>query len=183
MSQSMSQSSQHVAEQELPELKVLVMYEDVAARDRATSLLDRLAGRTGMETGLSRNLWMFNLLNAPLLREQAAVEAAAADMVIFSVNGKTARANLVEDWLMRWLDHKEERPYAFGVLLDADGNGTGAEESVLACVRRFANAGGADFFCSSRRTTAAGSDARFNAVHARANSSSDVLEEILKLGR
>lgn len=169
------------SDQERPELQVMILYEDVRTGARANSLLDRISQRTGVRNGFARNLWVASILQKPLLREQAAVEAASADIVLLSVSGTRDFIAPLQDWLMRWQDHKEGRPYAFGVLLDPDEKDPGVSHRILASVKATASATGVDFFCSNPEETAHEFEAYFNEIEARATSLSGVLDEILKL--
>ena len=161
-------------------LEVLVMYEDRTAGLRASRSLDRLASRLGGGAELNRKLWRFDVLGLPLVREQAAVEASSVDILLLSLNSRKALPTAVQEWLHRWLDHKEERPYALGVLLDPAQDRQGTDDSGVAYAKKVAAEAGADFFCSgSEKTTADEADSFFNEIQERASRSSAVLDEIL----
>lgn len=68
-----------------PVLDVLLLYEDLGTALRAKHSLDLLPVPFITEAGLSTKLWRLDLLSQPLLREQAALEAAAADLIILSL--------------------------------------------------------------------------------------------------
>lgn len=144
--------SHQAGDQEVHECKVMVMYEYLAAGERTDSLLYTLSLESGGGGHLTRNLWMFSLLQTPLLREQAAIEAAMADIIFISVSGKRDLTAVVRDWLSRWLDHKENRPYTLAVLIGPQVNGQRINESLIILLQEVASVGGAEFFFSAPET-------------------------------
>ena len=132
-----------------PVLEVLVLYEDLATALRAKQSLDRLPGRSGITGGLVTRLWRLDLLGEPLLAERSAIEAAAADVIIVSLHGRKALRAEARHWFCRWLDHKEDRPYALAAFLDPEPAQAGGDNPVLAYLKCVAAAAGADLFCGS----------------------------------
>jgi hypothetical protein len=132
-------------------LEVLLLYEDLSTALRARHSLDRLPGQLGGETGLNTRMWRLDLLRQPLLAEQAAIEAAAADVIILSLHGRTALRAEARNWLTRWLDRKEDRPYALAALLDAETATPHGRNPVVAYLKRVATTAGADLFCGCGR--------------------------------
>jgi hypothetical protein len=92
------------------------------------------------------------LLREPLLRDQAAREAAAADLIILSLHGHDKLQADAREWLDRWLDYKANRPYALAVLLDPGTTNAGPDHPVVAHVKRIAAAAAADLFYSFCQT-------------------------------
>jgi hypothetical protein len=124
---------------------VVVLYEDIHTALRARQSVERvLPGVGAVNDGLSR-LWNIGLLRDSLLREQAAIEAAAADIIIVSLHRIGNVRPEFWDWMRRWQDHRAGTPSALGVLLDTLPP-RDEEEAIVACVRRLAEAGGADFY-------------------------------------
>ena len=135
-----------------PVLDVLLLYEDLGTALRAKHSLDLLPTPFITEAGLRTRLWRLDLLGEPLLAEQAAIEAAAADIIILSLHGRSELRAEARDWLSRWLDHKEDRPYALAALLDPEPTQPGSDNPVVAYLKQFAEAAQADLFCGSCRT-------------------------------
>ena len=127
-------------------LDVLLLYEDLGTALRAKHSLDLLPGQFGGAAGLETRLWRLDLLGEPLLAEQAAIEAAAADLIVLSLHGRTALRAEVRHWLGRWLNHKWDRAYALAALLDPQPARAGGHNRVLAYLKRVAEAAGADLF-------------------------------------
>jgi hypothetical protein len=131
-----------------PVVDVLLLYEDLGTALRAKHSLDLLPAPFITEAGFRTNLWRLDLLGEPLLAEQAAIEAAGADVIILSLHGRNELRAEARDWLSRWLDHKEDRPYALAAFLDPEPAQPAGDNPVVAYLMRVAEAAHADLFCS-----------------------------------
>jgi hypothetical protein len=129
-----------------PMLDMLLLYEDLGTALRVKHLLHRLPSRLGAGTGLTTRSWRLGLLRQPLLAEQAAIEAAAADVIVLSLHNRRQLQAELRDWSNRWLDHKEDRPYALAALLDPEPVQAGSDNPVIAYLQRLAATAGADLF-------------------------------------
>ena len=163
-----------------PLLDVLILYEDFATGLRAKRSLDFLPDHLTADAKVSAKLWRIELLSDPLLGEQAAVEAAAADVIIVSVHGRSALPAEVRAWLKRWLCHKERRPYALGVLLDSGEASQGGENPVVGYMQQVAATAGADVFYGFSEALGSELDSAVEEINQRAHRSSTVLEDMLK---
>ncbi len=132
-----------------PVLEVLVLYEDLSTALRAKHSLDRLADQLVAEVGFCVRWWRLDLLDASLLAEQAAIEAAAASVIILSLHGRNELRSEACGWLNRWLTHKADRPCALAALLDPDPAHPNGPPPVVARLKQFAEAARADLFCGS----------------------------------
>jgi len=135
-----------------PELKVLLLYEDAETGLRAKRSVAALHGQGDLDAGVETRLWRLDLLSTVWLREQAATEAVAADVIIVSLHGDDELSEAMREWLRLWLQRKADRPYALGVLLDADPVREDRAQSAAGYLERVANAGGADLlwgFCET----------------------------------
>ena len=164
----------------LPFLNVLILYEDFGTGLRAKRSLDLLPKRLAANATLSTKLWRIELLADPLFGEQAALEAAAADVIILSVHGRRGLPDPVRKWLNGWLVHKEPRPYALGVLLDSMEASQGNENPVVASMQRVAADAGADLFYGFAEASDCEFDAALDDINQRVHSSSTLLEDMLK---
>jgi len=131
-----------------PVLNVLLLYEDFGTALRAKHSLDLLPVSFITEAGMRTNLWRLDLLSEPLFKERAAIEAAAADLIVLSVHGRCKLRIEAREWLNRWLDHKEARPYALAVLLDPETVNSGPDNPVVEYLKGIAEAASADLFYS-----------------------------------
>jgi hypothetical protein len=101
-------------------VNVLVLYEDLGTALLAKRTLDRLSEQLHGESRISTWLWRLDLLAESLLAERAAIEAAAAEVIIVSLRGRAGLRAEVRTWLDRWRQHKRQRPYALAALLDPE---------------------------------------------------------------
>lgn len=166
----------------VPFLEGLILYEDFATGLRAKRSLDLLPAQLGAHPQWSTKLWRIELLSDPLLKEQAAREAASADVIVLSLHGGRALSADVRGWLTCWQGYKQNRPYALGVLLDAGQAGQGGENPVLAYMRQVAAAAGADLFYGFSEPPANELDAALEEISQRAHRSSTLLDDMLQSG-
>jgi hypothetical protein len=150
-----------------PGLDVLLLYEDLSTALRAKHSLDLLPGQLSAVAAWGTRLWRIDLLAEPLLAEQSAIEAAAADVIILSLHGRSELRAEARDWLSRWLDHKEDRPYALAALLDPEPAHPGGRNPVVAYLKRVAEAAYADLFCGFCSAPALGLPSRLTGIAAR----------------
>jgi hypothetical protein len=129
-----------------PALEVLILYEDLGTALRAKRSLDLIPAKWDASAGVNTKLWRRDLLRDALLREQAAIEAAGADVILLSLHGQGGLPAEVSEWTRRWLHYKEDRPYALGVLLDPEVARETGGAPVVTSVQQVANAASADLF-------------------------------------
>ena len=143
-----------------PVVNVMLLYEDAETGLRAKLSLAVVQKRGLLETGFRTKLWRRDLLRAEWLREQAAKEAAAADVIIVSMHGEEQDLpGEVTDWLTRWMGHKTDRPCALGVLLDGSAAKRPASP-ITRYLQGVAQAAGADLLWGFCETTGRGFERR-----------------------
>lgn len=135
------------SETEKAKLALFVVCEDHAAEIRAKIFFERLSTYLGSLASFEINLWRLNLLRTPLLRERAAVEAGQAQAIIVSLDHRTGIPQDMEEWIGRWLGHKEDRAYLMGVLLEEDLAEADFSSLQLDFMRETAKRAGTAFFC------------------------------------
>ncbi len=136
-------------------LTVWMLYEDSETGLRARRSLNVVGEQALSPECVRTRLWRIDLLKPAWLREQAAQEAAAADIIIISVHGNKGLSRELREWLCRWLECKQERAYALGLLLDACCANGSVPNPVAAYLQTISRAGGADLFqgfCDSSAT-------------------------------
>jgi hypothetical protein len=136
-------------------LKIVVIQNDLAADTQAARLLRRLTaqleGEFKLEIGawqIEHGIWRFEMLRDPELWKQAAVEAAAADMIVFSAGDTELPAN-VRAWIETVLSMREGAPAALVALVDGGNDGAGGSSCPDRYLRRLAGRYGLDFFCNA----------------------------------
>ena len=163
-----------------PLLDVLILYEDFGTGLRAKRSLDLLPHQLTADAKWNTKLWRIQLLSDSLLAEQAAREAAAADVIILSVHGRTPLPPEVRTWITAWLRHKERRSYALGVLLDAEEVSRGSQNPVVNYMQQVATIGGVDLFYGFSEAPRSELDSATEEINQRANYSSAILQDMLK---
>lgn len=151
MEQSAGQTISQTHGTEAHRCGVLIMYEDLLTGLHANSMLERLSSQLDGGSGLNKTYWMINLLNTPGLQDQAVSEAASADVILLSTGPKRELPRALWEWLVGWRMRKENRPYAFGILLNADPGEAEENDRWIADVRKLTSLAGVDFFYSVNR--------------------------------
>jgi hypothetical protein len=85
-----------------PPFNVLIAYEDFDTGKHAKRTYDYLAENLGRECQLSNQMWKFDALSIPKLREIAVRDASMADIIIISSHGDKI-PDYVSKWIESWL--------------------------------------------------------------------------------
>jgi hypothetical protein len=85
-----------------PPFNVLIAYEDFETGKHAKRTYDYLAENLGPECQLTNQMWKFDALSIPKLREIAVRDASLADIIIISSHGETL-PEYVNKWIDSWL--------------------------------------------------------------------------------
>jgi hypothetical protein len=100
-------------------LSVLLLYQDAATALRGKYLVDHLAGDVNLAADFRLNLWRFDLLNLPALRQLDAEESLNSDIVVLSAKGQDELPASVCSWLELWFARNAPSPRAL-ILLSED---------------------------------------------------------------
>jgi hypothetical protein len=85
-----------------PGLTVLIAYEDFESGKHAKQTYDFLTENIGRDFHLTNQMWKFDVLSIPKLREIAVRDATQADIIIISSHGQEL-PEPVTDWIESWL--------------------------------------------------------------------------------
>lgn len=96
------------------------MYEDLVTGFRARQCLDQELHFKGINADVHLTLWKLDLLNIPELYNQAVLAAAVAEVVIISLHGDRILEPATENWLTAWINQRDEKECALGILFDED---------------------------------------------------------------
>jgi len=99
--------------------RVVVVYEDAAARDRAVAFCDQLVGRFWNRFEFEVNWWSFAHLEAATSAHDSAGQAAQADLVIFAAAPEGDFPSSVPAWLETWIDQRADREGMLVGLMEA----------------------------------------------------------------
>lgn len=127
-------------------LEALVVYEDLATGLRARQTLDRTVRELAADADVLVNLWRFDLLSEPGLRQRAAKEAADADIVFVSAHGRGALPATVNLWFREWFASKGGEPCALAVSLDANAKDTPSAIQMMEALDAAVRRAGVDLF-------------------------------------
>jgi hypothetical protein len=132
------------------DLVAIVLCEDPMTAPRACALLRRVGHQARTEGRLIYTWWTFGVLASAALRQLAAIEAAAADMVVIAAREGPKLPEPVKDWISLWLATGEYHPRrrALVALLEPNKEQTGASGGVLAQLKHLAEADSVDFFAN-----------------------------------
>ena len=92
----------------LPEtvLKAVIIYDNFDAASHATSLLERVALRTGEAIKWDIKPWRCDVLKQPILAALTIAVAANADIIVLAVQRTQAPPAGLLDWLKNWAEHQ-----------------------------------------------------------------------------
>jgi hypothetical protein len=167
---------------DIPDFKLVVVYDDFVSGIRARDFSDRLAARLEPEFKFSSDLWKFDFLVGRVLREQAAAAAAEADIIIVSADAATVLPGHVKSWMDGWLPQQHHRPSILIALIHQEEDRPCEQPSVLcAYLRQIAEAAGMDFFCKTGTSYGRHLDFEFTAatIDSQPEKTKLALEEIL----
>ena len=125
---------------------VVVIYEDGPAGRRAKHFYDKLVHELEDECAFSLQLWSFQVLAIPELRESAIESAAQADFVILSLHGKAGRPVDIREWIETWSKLIIGKDLALITLVDKSTVRDGTNASALAYLKGVAKRTEVDFF-------------------------------------
>ncbi|HSU55754.1 MAG TPA: hypothetical protein VLT36_16990 [Candidatus Dormibacteraeota bacterium] len=123
-----------------PTFNVVIAYEDFETGKHAKTTYDFLTETLGRECHFSNTMWKFDVMGITKLREMAAKDAAAADIILVSCHGTEELPDSVKAWFEMWLAEKGQ-PLALVALFDCPFGPVGTREvrSYLADVARRGN--------------------------------------------
>jgi hypothetical protein len=129
-----------------PTFNVVIVYEDFESGMRARMTWERCLPDLDHQFTIRSSMWKFDVLQLPRLRDIAAHDAAAADMVIISTHGEGELALAVRRWIELWLSQRANNSTALVALHDQNWTDDGKLSPVCAYLRRVAEKGNMDFF-------------------------------------
>ena len=86
----------------IPVFSVVIAYEDFKTGKQAKQACDFLVANLSHEWQVTSQMWKFEVLSIPELREMAAKDAAMADLIIVSSHGDDELPADVKGWVEMW---------------------------------------------------------------------------------
>lgn len=127
-------------------LEVVVIYDDLEAAGRARQSLENLQWARRAAPIVSTRLWKLELLENSFLREQAAKEAAIADLILLAVSAVHTLPACVRKWLRRWAEYRSAHPCTFCLLGGPKTSRQAGEPQARAALENLVRRAGAEFF-------------------------------------
>jgi hypothetical protein len=90
----------------IPVFSVFIVYEDFATGKQAKRACDFLVANLTHEWQVTSQMWKFEVLSIPELRELAAKDAASANLILVSSRGDREVPDDVKAWIDMWLAYK-----------------------------------------------------------------------------
>lgn len=91
-----------------PVFNVVIAYEDFEAGKSAKTTYDFLVSQLGRDCSFANQMWKFNVLDIPKLREIAAKDATMADIVVVACHLGVDLPREVKAWIELWESYKTE---------------------------------------------------------------------------
>jgi len=127
-----------------PVFNVVIAYEDFETGKHAKETYDYLAEHLGRDCEFTNQMWKFDVLNIPKLRQLAAADASAADIVVISGHGDDLPEH-VKLWIESWLQ-QEPKPLALVALFDRPAEEVARTQTARNYLAQTAERAGMEFF-------------------------------------
>ena len=125
---------------------VLILYDQVAAGQRAMHLFSRLGREHELQIAFQPFPWRVDFVTDPKLVELAAADALKADLIIISTTTRSDLPSAVQDWLLACLARMRGSNAAIVALSGTEEEVNQADSPWLEFLRRAAKDSGLDFF-------------------------------------
>jgi hypothetical protein len=129
----------------VPTFRVVTVYEDFRTARQAKQAYEFLAANLTHEWQVTSQMWKFDLLRIPELRELAAEDALQADLIIVSCNGDGELPAEVRAWIEMSLGSRTDA-VALVALLDCPPGQAERAQATQAYLERIAQRAHLEFF-------------------------------------
>ena len=124
-------------------LAFLATFEDSITSTRVKEFRQGLSRDLGASCRIIEHVWVFNTFRLRELREIAAEEAAASDLIIISARRTEVLPDEVRNWIELWVRPIAQHPAVLLALLDPAEDG--ASNPLREYLREIASRGGMEF--------------------------------------
>ena len=131
--------------EDIPIFSVVIVFEDFSTGKQAKQAYDFLVANLSHEWQVTSQMWKFEVLSLPELREMAAKDAAMANLVIVSSRGDRELPSEVKAWIDKWLGHKGDT-VALIALFDSPPEQAEHAQATQTYLERVAERGNMEFF-------------------------------------
>jgi hypothetical protein len=158
---------------------LVVAYEDIATRNQALHLYDRIAQRLLDDYDFQCSWWKMDFLKSRPLFEQAADAAAESNMLVLSLRDGHRLPEVIERWLEAITQRRDYRKTALVSLICNLTPDKIHGAPVVTSLHRFAHQANMDFFCNTFDLPRESTDTSFERIDARVHTVTPLLNEIL----
>jgi hypothetical protein len=158
---------------------VVVVYETPAIREHAVRFCERLFEEQRPKAAPEMNWCSFHLIARPELGGDMAQKAAAADIVVFAMDGKGDLPEEIKFWIETWLNKRGEREGALVGLLDSDEPPLHMATFREIYLRHIARRAGMDYLSHAAPTANRAIPDSLDSFSERAGQMTSVLDDIL----
>jgi len=127
-----------------PVFNIVIAYEDFDTGKHAKETFDFLVSNLGHECRFCNQMWKFDVLSIPRLREMAAKDALAADIIIISCHGTHGLSPDVKAWINSWV-YEQSNAIAL-VTLFTDASTYGEYHNIRSYLAEVAKCARMEFF-------------------------------------
>lgn len=125
-----------------PALNVVIAYEDLETGKRAMKTYEYMVEQLGEQCLFTNQMWKFDVFAVPKLKEIAAKDATAAEVIIVSAHeGKPLPAD-VKAWIELWLTYTTQASVLVGLF-----GGESIDSPVRTYLAEVAERAKIEFFC------------------------------------
>lgn len=183
MQECLDKPSSEVANPETPPpMRVVIVYEDVDCGLRAMQLYERLTREYEREFSFQLDLWRWEILGMPAIGDLAAYAAAAADMVLMSITGRTELSPVIKSWVENWIPRKTESDGALVLLLDKPNDHSAYQASTVSYLRSAASGANVKFMVHSAQYPTLGPNSLGQQFGSKSTKSKSPLSQALAKG-
>jgi hypothetical protein len=133
-----------------PSFNVVIAYEDFDTGKSARRTYDYLSHHLGPDCQFNNEMWKFDVLGIPRLREVAAKDVRTADIIIISCHGAAPLPQELKSWIELWLS-EEPTSIALVALLDSSAEISPRAKEILDYLADVAKRGNMEFFAQPDR--------------------------------
>ena len=144
--------TQRDAQEDSRPFNVTIVYDQLAAGQRAMRLFSHLDREHKSEVSFQPFPWRFDFVADPKLGEFAAADALKADLIIISTTTRSDLPSVVQDWLLACLARMRGRNAAIVALSGTEEQMDQSDSPRLEFLRRAAKNAGLDFFTPANAT-------------------------------
>jgi|SRR6185436_11970296 len=131
-----------------PNFSVVIAYEDLDTGKNARRTYDHIAHELGYDCQFINEMWNFDVLGLPRLREMAANDARQADMIIIACHGDKPLRDSVKAW-MELLMTEEVNAIALVALFDSANLASSATREIREYLGQAASRCNIEFFAQT----------------------------------